>query len=403
MTHEQIVHSRIAMLRTRIKLLVTQQWLCVGLTFAALACLLLVAATRLQWWTDAIDYLWAVLLVGAVTGLIIGWTRRITPMVAAQIADERGGLKERLSTAMEISASEDRGPIARAQLADAAQHASALQLSQTLPWRAPRQLRYLAAAGALLLAAIFLPDLPLFQSKQAQLDREAMRKEGQRIQRVAKEIEKKLPKKKTAAEDEEIVRKVAAEMKKLGKDQAQGRIGKKQAMLRMNQLQKNLKEAEQKAGGGQKAEKSMEQVTNQLQQAADKQRDQGNTEQARALSQMAQNVANKDMEAAKKQLEDLAKKMQSGKMSAEEAGKTAELLEQMAQSMQGSNLDKASEQMKDAAQKLEKAASAAKQFQKQMASAKTDAERQKLQQQMSEALQQGAQESSQQCASAGGT
>jgi hypothetical protein len=304
---------------------------------------------------------------------------------------------------MEITASQDRGPVAAAQLADAAQHASELQVSRTLPWRAPKQLRYLAAAAAILLAVIFLPDLPLFHSKQDQLDREAMRKEGKRIQWVAKEIEKKLPKKKTAAEDEEIVRKVAAEMKKLGKDQALGRIGKKQAMLRMNQLQKNLKEAEQKAGGGQKAEKSMEQVSNQLQQAAEKQREQGNSEHAKALSQMAQNVAKQDMEAAKKQLEDLAKKLQSGQMSPEEAAKTAELLEQMAQSMQGSNLDQASEQMKDAAKKLEQAANAAKQFQQQMANAKTDAERQKLQEQMAQAMQQGAQQSGEKCAQAGGT
>lgn len=403
MTNDQLLLDRVGAMRRRIRLLVAQQWLCLGLTFAALAGLLLVIATKLQWWTDAIDYLWALLLVGAVTGLIIGWTRRITPMVAAQIADERAGLKERLSTAVEIAASEDRSPIAQAQLADAAEHAQGLQISRVLPWRMPRQARYLAGAVALLLAVIFVPELSIFHSRQEQLDREAMRKEGQRIQRIAKAIETKLPKKKSKDENEEIVRRVAAEMKKLGKDQARGRIGKKQAMLRMNQLQKNLKEAEQKAGGGQNNQKSMDQVAAQLQQAADKQSQKGNGENAQALKQMADNLSKRDLEGAKRQLEELARKMQSGKMSPEEAAKTSEMLQQMAESMQNSNLEQASQQMKDAAKQLQQAAEAAKNFQKQMASAKTDAERQKLQQQMQQAMQQASQQAGEQAHKAGGT
>lgn len=403
MTNDQLLLDRVGAFRRRIRLLITQQWLCLGLTFATLAGLLLVAATKLQWWTDAIDYLWALLLLGAVTGLIIGWTRRITPMVAAQIADDRAGLKERLSTAIEIAASEDRSAIAQAQLADAAQHAQQLEVARVLPWRMPRQARYLAGAVALLLAVIFVPELPLFHSRQEQLDREAMRKEGQRIQRVAKAIETKLPKKKSKDENEEIIRRVAAEMKKLGKDQARGRIGKKQAMLRMNQLQKNLKEAEQKAAGGQSNQKSMDQVAAQLQQAADKQSRQGNSENAKALRQMADNLSKRDLEGAKRQLEELARKMQSGKMSPEEAAQASEMLQQMAESMQGSNLDQASQQMKDAAKQLQKAAETARSFQKQMASAKTDAERQKLQQQMQQAMQQGAQQAGEQTHKAGGT
>jgi len=403
MTNDQLLLDRVGAFRRRIRLLVTQQWLCVGLTFAALAGLLLVAATKLQWWTDAIDYLWALLLLGAITGLIIGWTRRITPMVAAQIADDRAGLKERLSTAVEIAASTDRSPIAQAQLADAAQHARELEIARVLPWRMPRQVRYLAAAVVLLLTVIFVPELSIFHSRQDQLDREAMRREGERIQRVAKAIETKLPKKKTKDENEEIVRRVAAEMKKLGKDQARGRIPKKQAMLRMNQLQKSLKDAEQKSSGGQNSQKSMDQVAAQLQQAADKQSQQGNGENAKALKQMADNLSKRDLEGAKKQLEELARKMQSGKMSAEEAAKTSEMLQKMAESMQGSNLDHASQQMKDAAKQLQQAAETAKNLQKQMASAKTDAERQKLQQQMQQQMAQASQQAGEQTHQAGGT
>src|SRR5439155_1146539 len=99
---------------------------------------------------------------GAVTGLIIGLTRKVSPMVAAQIADERSGLKERLSTAVELSSRPQRSAVAEAQIADAAAHAGSVRATEVLPWRAPAQLRWLAAAAALLLAVIFLPELPVF-------------------------------------------------------------------------------------------------------------------------------------------------------------------------------------------------------------------------------------------------
>jgi hypothetical protein len=400
MSHEQRLLKKVRELRTRVRLLIAQQWACAGLTAAALAGLLLVAATRFRWWTDAVDYLWALLLLGAVAGLVAGWTRRITPLVAAQLADERAGLKERLSTAVELSALESRSEIAEAQIADAAEHADGLRAGEVLPWRAPRQARYLAFAGVLLLAALFVPDLPLFQRAQARVDREVMQKEGERIRQVAKEIEKKAAKKGGDTNDE-IMRRIAREMQQLGKEQSKNRISKKQAMLKMNELQKQLKEAESAAGNN--SQKSLDKVATDLQDAASRQSERGNQESAKALQQMADNLKNRDFDGAKKQLEELAKKMQSGQMTADEAGKAADTLKQMAEAMEGSGLEKASQEMKEAAKQLEKAAQAAKEFQQKLAEAKTDEERRQIEQQMSEALQQGMEQAAQQCEQAGGT
>src|SRR5687767_5088742 len=100
MTHEQVLTNKVGEMRNRIRLLIAQQWAFIGLTAATLASLFLVAATKFQWWTDGMDYIWALVIVGGVAGIVYGWTRRITPLVAAQIADERAGLKERLSTAV---------------------------------------------------------------------------------------------------------------------------------------------------------------------------------------------------------------------------------------------------------------------------------------------------------------
>jgi hypothetical protein len=404
MSSEQVLQQRVGELRTRIRMLITQSWVCVGLTWAALAGLALVAATKFQWWTDAVDYLWALFLIGAIAGLIMGWTRRITPLVAAQIADERAGLKERLSTAVELSAMSgagERGEIADAQIADAAQHADELRAGRVLPWQAPKQWRYLAAAVAILLAAIYIPNLPIFQSAQDRIDREVMRTEGTRIQQVAKEVEKKAKKQK-GDEDGEILRRIAQNMRQLGKDQERGRISKKQAMLKMNELQKQLKDAENRVAGG-RAEKSLDQVTADLRAAADRQRQRGNGEAARQMQQMADNLQKRDFEGAKRQLEEMARRMQSGQMTPQEAEQAAQTLQQMAQSMEKSGLDQAAQQMKDAARELEKSAQAGKQIQQQMAQARSDAERQQLQQQMQQAMAQGAQQAGQQCQKAGGT
>lgn len=401
-THDQVLQDRVGQLRMRIRALLAQQGACIGLTGAMLAGLTLVAATKFQWWTDGIDYLWALLLAGAVGGIVYGATRRISPMVAAQIADDRAGLKERLSTAVELAHLESRSEMANAQIADAAQHAQELRPGAVIPWRAPRQWPFFAAAAAVLAAAIIVPDLPLFQTPQQRLDREAMRTQGVKIQSIAKEIEKRAKKSTKGDENAAIARRIALEMKRFGKDQERGRISKKQAMLKMNELTKQLRDAEDRATGG-KSQKSLDRVAADLRQAAAKSSQKGNGENAKALQQMAQNLEKRDMDGAKKQLEELAQKMQQGKMSADDARQASDMLEQMAQSMEGSGLEKASQEMKDAAKQLQKAADAAKQFQQKMASAKTDAERQQLQQQMSQAMQQGMAQAGEQCAKAGGT
>jgi len=402
MMQDQVLRDKVGEVRMRIRLLITQQWICTALTVSLITGLLLVLATKMRWWTDAIDYLWVLLLLGAAVGFLIGWTRGISPLVAAQIADEKGGLKERLSTAVELAASPTRSHLAEAQISDAAEHAKQLRVSEVLPWRAPKQLKFLGAAAVVLLSAIFVPDLPIFHSKQERLDAEVMKQEGTRLQKLAKTLEKKVAEKKEKDSNDEIMRKVAKEMQKLGKDQARARVSKKQALLAMNDLQKQIKEEENKLTGG-SASKSMEKVASEMKASADRQKQTGAPDGGKALKQMAENLEKKDFDAAKKQLEDLAKKIQSGTMKPEEAKQLADTMEQMAQSMAGSNLNEASEQLKEAASKLQEAAKQAQKLQDQMAQAKSDAERQQLQQQMSQALQQGAQQAAAQCNKAGGT
>lgn len=402
MSHEQVLLNKVGELRTRIRMLLAQQWVCLGVTLAVAASLLLVAATKLRWWTDGMDYIWVLVLLGAAIGLVIGWTREITPLVAAQVADERAGLKERLSSAIELSRSQERGEIAEAQLADAARHAAEIRAGDVLPWRAPRHLRYLAAAVAVLLAVIYVPTLPLFKSQQAAADEEAIRLQGDKVKQVAKQLEK-TAKEHKGDKNGEIMRQVAENMRQLGKDASKNRIGKKEMMLKLGDLQKQLKDAQEKTASGGKAEKSLDKVAQGLQAAAQERMKRGDSEGARQLQQMADNLSKQDLDGAKRQLEELARKMQSGQVTPEEAKSMADTLQQMAQSMDKSDLSQASQQMKDAAKQLQQAAQAGQKLQQQMAQAKSDSERQQLQQQMAQAMQQGMQAAGQQTQKAGGT
>lgn len=400
MSDIQVLHSRVSGVRTRIRLLVAQRWTVVGLIGGVLFCLLLVACTKFQWWRDAEDYLWVSILLGGAAGFVFGWTRPVSALDAAQIADERAGLKERLSTAVELSRAGSRSEIAEAQLADAAKHADSLRASTVLPWRVPFEVRYLAAAIALLAAVMIVPQLDVFKSAQDKADEAAMKLQGEQIQAVAKKLQKDL--KKGGDKNDEILHRVAQNMQQLGKDQKLGRVSKKQAMLQLNDLQKQLKEAQEKSGAG-SGQKGLDKSVAQMKQAAQRQAQQGNGDASKSLQQMAQNLEKRDLEGAKKQLEEMAQKMRDGKMSPEDAKKLSDTLQEMAKSMSGTNLDQASQQMKDAAQQLQKAAQAAQQLQKQMEQAKTPQQKQQLQQQMAQAMSQGLQQAASQTQKAGGT
>jgi len=400
MSDIQVLHSRVGDVRTRIRLLIAQRWTVRGLIGGVLFCLLLVAATKFQWWRDAEDYLWVAITAGGFAGFIYGWMQPVSRLDAAQIADERAGLKERLSTAVELSGAESRSEIADAQLADAAKHAEELRASAILPWRMPFEVRYLAAAIALLAAVMIVPNLDVFKSAQDKADQEAMKLQGEQIQAVAKKLQNQV--KKGDDKNGEILRRVAQNMSQLGKDQKLGRVSKKQAMLQLNDLQKQLKEAQEKTGGG-SSQKGLDKSIAEMKQAAQRQAQQGNGDASKALQQMAGNLEKRDLDAAKKQLEEMANKMRDGKMSPEDAKKLSDTLEQMAKSMSGTNLDQASKEMKDAAQQLQKAAQATQQLQKQMQQAKTPQEKQQLQQQMAQQMSQGLQQAAQQTAKAGGT
>ena len=402
MTPEIMLGHRVQSLRTRLRMLVIQRWLVIGLAGGLAVGAALAALTQLRWWPDAIDWIGVVLTVGLVIGLVIGLTYRFSSLDTARMADERLGLKDRLSSAFSFSRQASRDELMEAQIADTVGRTKDLRPAQVFPWRLPPEFRWALAAGALVLAIHFLPEMPVFHSKQEIAEQKAMTEAGKKIRKLAKELEKRGLSEKT---DAQIAKQIAKNLEKLGRSQELNRISKKQAMLQMNDLMKQLKQLENKMSPDGKG-RSLQDVAKRLRQGS---RGAGNGKKGGAqanqqqLQQMADALDRKDLDAAAKQLEDLAKKLQSGELSAADAEAAAETLQQMAEAMKGSSLDQVAKDLEQAAKQLQDAAQQAQALQDQLDQTTDPQQRQQLQQQIQQTLQQGAAQAGECCQSAAGT
>jgi hypothetical protein len=379
MESEAVLRDRVGQLRRRVRLLVTARWVFAALVVAAVLCSILVVLDRLEWISAPPEYLTGVLVLGALIGAAVGLTRRVSLMDAAQLADRRLGLKERLSSGIDFMERGAPDPMTAAQLADAAEHSSRLRAPEVFPFRVPREAKFFAASLLLLCGLVFVPELSVFQSPKVRAEKVAMKKEGERIEKLAKDY-----KKRSAQKNADITKRIAANMQALGKEMRRGRISKKQAMLKMGRLTKEMKEAQRQLAVA-NTPRSLEQAADKLKKSAENAQRQGaNPAAAKMMADMASALEKKDFDAAEKQLQQLADKLQKGEMKPEEAKAAADALSKMAGAMKGTQLDAASKQMQEAAKKLAEASKMSGP-------------------QMQQAMKQAMQQAGQQCAQAGGT
>lgn len=350
MRHEAILRGKLDELRWRVRLLVTQRWVFRGLCGASLACLALVVASKFHWLPAPPEWLIGLLLSGAVGGAIVGLTRRVTRMDAAQLADRRLDLRERLSSGLDFLARGESDPMVIAQVADAAARSAELRAATVFPHRFPREARLFLVGVIVLLAAIYVPELALFQTPQKRAERAALGREGTKLQALTKE-----PSRRSADRGAEIERRILQQMHNLGKDMKRGQVSKKQAMLRMDRLTREIQQ-EQRQLALANAPKPLDRAAEQMKQSADAMKRQGNGDAAKALDEMAKALQEKNLEAAAQQLKQLAEKLQSGKMSEAEAKQAAEALSKMAAAMKGTELDEAATQLEQAAKPLQQLA-----------------------------------------------
>jgi len=401
MQDEAALGQRLTPLRRRVRLLLAERMaLSAGAAAAGLG-LALVAldkfrVLRVDWY-----YVAALVAAAAACGFVFGWLRRLSDFDVARAAEERLRLKERLSSAVALEPLAARDPLVTALVADAEKHLGPVRPARLFPRRFDRRGGAFLGMVILLAAAIILPELPAFQSQATRQERQALRRQGEQLVKVATDLQKsRLPQ-----DSKKILLQIALNMKALGKDMTTARVTRKEAMVRLNRIAKQLQLARNELGAPQPtkslAQASLEMKTGQA--ALDQQRalerakllDQLKLakaglappgkrltdEQRKALEKLARSLkssqaqqllnldsdlaailaelmAKGDMQEALKILKRLSDKLGDPatlrKLTPEQMKQLAEEMRRLAEALKGTDLDKLAKQMLELAKALER-------------------------------------------------
>lgn len=264
---------------------------------------------------------WAIgsLLVGVFAALVHTWLTRRSVLDAAIEIDRRCGLKERISSAMAIAASEADSEAGRALLADARQRIDGLELRAAFPlrvrWPAIVPL-FPALLGALI--ALLLPDAVRTGAQASAGDLASQ----QKIQRSAKELSHKLAQRVAQLEDkgntqaEELLK----QLRKAADEMARSKeVDRKQALVKMNELARQIEKRRESLGGADELQRQLERLKDFEKGPADR---------------IAEALRRGDAKQAIQELQRLQEQLASGKLTDQEKQQLAKQLQELQRKMQ---------------------------------------------------------------------
>lgn len=358
-----------------------------ALCWSALPCAIAVGLSKFQWYDTPSPLALAILIgLAVLTGVILAFMRPLQALDVAKLTERRTDLKERLSSAVEFrSQGIDPGaPFYGEQMSDANRHAGSINLKQAFPIKLGWELPVGALCALAVFLAFYLPTLPRFWTKEKIAEMAEVKRTGIAIEKVAKEAEK-------AANEQKLdeTKKAALEAKKLAESMQKGKVNKKEALVKLANLTKQMEEKQQQMAQA-PAKKSLDEAHKDFQKALDKlakekedeakkaaetktamqnapKRDVKNPGQPmeqkpesnamkqahEALQQMADALANQDQQQMQQAMEKMAQQIQKGEMSKEEMQQMQQALQQLAQSLQDTNQQEAAQQMQQLAQMMQ--------------------------------------------------
>lgn len=313
----------------------------------------------------------------AACGALWGASRPVSRLDIARLAEQRLGLKERFSTALLLNPdTAAKDPFAARQIADAEAHAAPdrMDLRTVVPLLPLPRRAWAALAAALALTLVwFLPAIPLFQSPAERAERAAVKKEGERLVRIAKALEREAGAKKLDA-----TKKTAVKMAALGREMQRGQMPRKKALMKTAKLTEEIKQAQQALASQSSPQKSLAAAGRELEKAlAAAQAGAKNPEGANknlnapqpgsngktpnsspsqnTMSQSQKALAQNDSPSLAEQLTKLADLAERGEpKSAAERQQLSEQLGALGKALEGTSLSRASEPLKEAAEALKR-------------------------------------------------
>ncbi|HEV8672497.1 MAG TPA: hypothetical protein VGX21_00505 [Methylomirabilota bacterium] len=100
-------------------------------------------------------------LAGLLGGVLYGLLLRVPAADVARLADRTFGLHDRLATALELLGGREGGSLGPFVIRDAIARAPGLDLRKAVPWRWPREVRFLPVPMLALVVLPYLPPLPV--------------------------------------------------------------------------------------------------------------------------------------------------------------------------------------------------------------------------------------------------
>jgi hypothetical protein len=284
---------------------------------------------------DAWNYSW--ILGGLFLALLISAALTIRQLqsnlrIAAEI-DQRFGLKERLSSALSLSESDQQSEAGQALVNDATRRAETIDVRDQFPFQASFKALLPLIPLAMMFALLFLPNATEKIVEAGQSPKMDRKKVALQIEQFKEKAAKKREQLTAQGLDD-----ASADLKLLEKkfDELLDDTNddKKQALVKLNDIKKQIQDRRKELGD----RKSLKQNLNKMKDIP-----------AGPAKQLADALADGDMQAAKEAVKELAKKLKEGKLSEPEKKQLADNLDAMAK-----QIEKMAEQQQQKKQDLEK-------------------------------------------------
>lgn len=272
-----------------------------------------ITATDAAWQT----WFWSWAVGGLTLGLIVAavWTFvvRRGAMEAAIELDRRYGLKERVSSTLALGSDERQTEIGQALVSDAVKRVSAIDVRERFAVSAswPAFLPLAPLAGVVALALVANASL---ENKEISAADSAKKESSEQVKKSAEELKKKIADRRKDAEQrgledaDLLLKKLQEGVEQLN---AKEQVDRKAAMVKINDLAKELEKRREQLGGADKLKKQFEQMKNLQRGPADK--------AGKALQEG-------DFKKALKETKKLQEQLASGKLSPEEQKQLAKQL-----------------------------------------------------------------------------
>ena len=262
-----------------------------------------------------------------------------TERVALEV-DKRFGLNERLSSSLSMNPSDRETDFGHALITDADRRADKIKIAEKFHYQ-PSKLGWLPIAVApLLLIVLILVDPAT--NKPVTPEKEIDPAVVAQIKRASLQLKKRIQQQKRKAdakglkESRELFEKMEQDLNKIDKRK---NIDRKEAMIALNDLKKQLEERRDQLGSKDEVRKAMAQL---------------NSLQAGPAEEAAKSIAEGDFGKAEKIMRELAKKMKDGSLSDKEKAQLQKQIQQLKNQLQKS-IDAHKKKQEDLKRKIEQA------------------------------------------------